>query len=223
MLQLSATLSGEGAPAVGRGVVRVEYPHLPIQTTVPLAQVKLVRFEMRRALARVGYIAGPGDEVAAELRQVGYEVTNLSDEALAQQPLDRYQAIVVGVRAFNTNPHLAPLHQRLMDYVSQGGTLLVQYSTQNRISKVAGQIGPWPFNISQDRVTDEDAAVERLVPAHRVFTSPNKLGERDFAGWVQERGLYFADTWDEHYVPLLSMHDPNEPPRKGALLVARFG
>ena len=110
-----------------------------------------------------------------------------------------------------------------MDYVSQGGVLVVQYSTQNRISKVAGQIGPWPFNISQDRVTDENAPIELLDPRHRYFSLPNKIAETDFAGWVQERGLYFADTWDEHYQPLMAMHDPGEPPRKGSLLVGHFG
>jgi LmbE family N-acetylglucosaminyl deacetylase len=222
-LQLTATLARQGAPPVDRALVRVEYPHIPSQTLAPLAQVKLVRFEMKRALSKVGYVPGAGDEVPQALRQVGYEVSVLSDEALAAQPLDRFQAIVIGVRAFNTDTRLQPLHQRLMDYVQRGGTLVVQYSTQNRISKLAGQIGPWPFNISQDRVTDETAAVERLAPDHRLLRAPNRIADHDFDGWVQERGLYFADTWDEHYQPVLAMHDPGEPPRKGGLLVARFG
>jgi hypothetical protein len=110
-----------------------------------------------------------------------------------------------------------------MDYVAKGGTLVVQYNTQNRISKLTSQIGPWPFNISQDRVTNETAPVERLVPNSPVFSKPNKIADSDFNGWIQERGLYFADSWDEHYTPLISMNDPGETPKKGSLLVAKHG
>jgi LmbE family N-acetylglucosaminyl deacetylase len=213
----------DARPAAWRSVTRIEYPHIPTQTLAPLAEVKVVRFAMKRAVSRVGYIPGPGDEVPAALRQVGYEVTVLSDAALEREPLDRFQAIVIGVRAFNTNPRLPQFHARLMEYVERGGTIIAQYNTNNRISKITGDIGPWPFSISQERVTDEKAAVERLVPAHRIFTAPNRIDDADFSGWVQERGLYFADRWDDHYQPLLAMNDPGEPPRKGSLLVAHRG
>jgi LmbE family N-acetylglucosaminyl deacetylase len=221
-LKLTATLDGDGS-TVSRGVQRIEYPHIPIQTLTPPAQVKLMRFDLKRAVTRVGYIPGAGDEVPSALRQAGYEVTLLSPDALLREPLDHFQAIVVGVRAFNVEPRLAQAHQRLMDYVQRGGTLLVQYNTQNRISKIGSPIGPWPLDISQDRVTDENAAVERLDPKHPVFHSPNPIGEADFAGWVQERGLYFADKWDPKYQPLISMHDPGESPKKGGLLWAKYG
>jgi LmbE family N-acetylglucosaminyl deacetylase len=222
MLLLKGTLDGDGG-SIDRSVQQVSYPHIPIQTLTPLARVKLVRFEMKRALNKIGYIPGAGDEMATALRQVGYSVTVLNDEALAKQPLSGYQAIVVGVRAFNTNDRMPAFHQRLMDYVSGGGTLIVQYNTQNRISRITGPIGPWPFNISQDRVTEENAPVALLEPKHPFFQTPNRIGEDDFIGWVQERGLYFADTWDDHYKPLLSMNDTKEPPRRGSLLVGRFG
>jgi LmbE family N-acetylglucosaminyl deacetylase len=231
-----------GAKALAKSVLRVDYPHLPPQTVTAPATVRLVRFQLRRALTRVGYIPGAGDEVAAALRQVGYEVAVLSDDALAQQPLEpdrsaegrsssgplvrgleAFEAIVVGVRAFNTNPRMAAHRARLLDYVQRGGTLVVQYNVQNRLSKIEGELGPWPFSISQDRVTDEAAPVELLVQGHPLLRAPNRITDRDFADWVQERGLYFADKWDERYTPLLSMHDPGEPPRLGSLLVARYG
>jgi hypothetical protein len=220
--RLVATLDGSPAPLT-RGLTRVEYPHIPVQTTLPVAEVKLVRFALKTGPTRVGYIPGAGDDVPQALRQVGYEVTVLSDEALAASPLEPFGAIVVGIRAFNTNPKLARVHQRLMDYVAAGGTLLVQYNTQNRLSKLVGPLGPFAFNVSQDRVTDETAPATLLAPKDVTMTAPNALGEADFADWVQERGLYFADTWDAQYTPLLSMHDPGEPERKGGLLLARVG
>ena len=134
-----------------------------------------------------------------------------------------YDAIVIGVRAFNVNARLPLAHQRLMEYVRAGGTVVAQYNTKNWISKVPAEIGPYPFAISQERVTDENAKMELLDPAHPVVNKPNQIGERDFAGWVQERGLYFADTWDAIYQPIFAAHDPGEKPQKGGLLVAKHG
>ena len=210
------------ADADAHSVVRLDYPHIPPQLVTPRCEVKLVRADIKREVTRVGYIMGPGDEVPGALRQAGYEVTLLTDEALGQS-LDHYQAIVVGVRAFNTNPKLPKAQPHLLAWVEAGGILLVQYNTQNRISKLAGQIGPHPFRISQERVTEENATVEKLDPKHPVFLRPNVIGDADFVGWVQERGLYFADQWDEKYTPLLSMHDAGEPARKGSLLWTRVG
>ena len=218
LLRLEATLHGDET-MVSRGVQRIEHPHIPIQTLTPPAQVKLVRFDLKRTKTKIGYIAGAGDEVPAALRQVGYDITLIQPT----DSFDLYQAIVVGVRAFNVDPRLHQAHARLMAFVERGGTLLVQYNTQNRISKLAGQIGPAPFTISQDRVTDENAPIEALDPKHPAFHLPNPIGERDFVGWVQERGLYFADSWDPKYQPLLSMHDPGESAKKGALLWLRYG
>src|SRR5204862_4980182 len=114
-------------------------------------------------------------------------------------------------------------HDRLMKYVSDGGNLVIQYNTKNWISNVPAQIGPKPFTISQERVTDENAKMELLDPAHALVNKPNKIGERDFAGWVQERGLYFADAWDAVYQPIFAAHDAGEKPQKGGLLVAKHG
>ncbi len=209
------------APA--RDVVRIVYPHIPIQTLTPISSAKLVRFELKRSKTRIGYISGAGDEVPSALTQVGYQVTTLGDDVLEHGDLRHYEAIVTGVRAFNTNAKLALYHKRLMDYVAGGGTLLVQYNTNNRLSKVASEIGPYPMTISQDRVTDETAPIERIDPSHAIWHTPNPIGDADFAGWVQERGLYFAGTWDHHYAPAIATHDPSETPKQGALLIAHHG
>ncbi len=206
------------------GIQHIDYPHIPIQTLYPRAEVKLARFELKKTRSRIGYIPGAGDEVAAALRQVGYEVTILDNEGLEglQPNTSRFQAIVVGVRAYNTNPRLASFHPRLMEYVAAGGVLLAQYNTNNFLSKLSAPIGPYPFAISHDRVTDESAAIS-IAPTHPLWQRPNRLSEADLVGWVQERGLYFAGTWDARYEAPLSMNDPGEPAKSGSLLLARHG
>ena len=219
-LKLVATVDGQ---RMSRAIGHVEYAHIPIQTVTPEADVKLMRADIHHKRTRIGYIAGAGDEVPAALRQAGYDVTMLTEETIAHGSLAPYQAIVTGVRAFNVDPRLPFLHERLMKYVADGGTMVVQYNTQNFISSVPAQMGPEPFKVSQHRVTEEDAAVTMLEPKHAVVNAPNKIGERDFVGWVQERGLYFAEDWDKSYVPILAMHDANEPARKGSLIVTKHG
>jgi LmbE family N-acetylglucosaminyl deacetylase len=206
-----------------RAVTRIQYPHIPIATVLPKTEIKVVRLELKRTRTRIGYITGAGDDVPDALRQVGYDVTVLTEEQLAHESLSRYEAIMTGVRAFNTNPRLAVLHKRLMDYVAGGGTLVVQYNTSSWNSTLPPELGPYPFSISHDRVTDEGAAVTAALPSHAVLHAPNAIGAHDWDGWVQERGLYFADKWDAKYETPLSMHDPNEPASKGSLLIARHG
>ncbi|MBL8949430.1 MAG: PIG-L family deacetylase [Myxococcaceae bacterium] len=203
-------------------LTRIEYPHIPIQTVLAPADVKLVKVQLARGrVTRIGYVPGAGDEVAPSLRQVGYEVTLLDDEALRSKPLEGYDAIVVGIRAYNVNPRLPSYRTKLMQYVEKGGTLLLQYNTKNRLSDVPPDLGPFPFELSNDRVTDETA--ELTFDRHPLVSKPNALGPADYEGWVQERGLYFANRWDEKYATPLSMHDPKEEPKKGALLVAKHG
>jgi LmbE family N-acetylglucosaminyl deacetylase len=219
-LRLVAEIQGR---KVSKGFRQIEYPHIPIQTLFPESTVKLVRLDLKKNKSKIAYIAGAGDEVPEALRQVGYEVTLLDDAALRTQPLAPFEAIVVGVRAYNVNERMPFYHRKLMKYVSDGGTMVVQYNTNNWISRIPVEIGPYPFQISRDRVTDEDAPATFEVPDHPLLIRPNKLTEVDFAGWVQERGLYFASKWDERYQTVLSMHDPNEPPKRGGLLAVRYG
>jgi hypothetical protein len=214
-----------GEARFDRAVVRIAHDHIPIQTLLHEAAIDLVPLALARGGTRIGYFPGPGDEVPASLRRVGYDVTLLGPEALSggAEPLARWDAIVVGVRAFNTDERLRAGHDVLMSYVERGGTLVVQYNTNNRIAPLTAAIGPWPFTISQKRVTDETAAVTFTPPTHAILTTPNRLDARDFEGWIQERGLYFADPWDPRYETPLAMHDPGEAPLGGGLLVARYG
>jgi len=241
--QIRPAAAAQHAPAAGPGVlhvvaetagrrlthevIRIEHPHIPIQTTLVDADVRLVPLDLATGgAARIGYVPGPGDEVPASLRGAGYDVTLLADEAIAAAgagALARFDAVVVGVRAFNTNERLRAAHAALMAYVEAGGTLVVQYNTNNRIAPLTAPLGPWPFDIGQKRVTDETAAVGVLSPRHAALTTPNAIGPRDFEGWVQERGLYFADKWDPRYETPIAMHDPGEAPLAGSLLWARHG
>ena len=217
-LRAVATVSGR---RYDRGLRRVDYPHIPVQTWLPLAEVQLTRADVLRLGRRIGYVPGPGDEVPEALRQAGYQVTLLSPDQLRDEPLDRFDAVVVGARAFNVEPRLAGLRPLLLAYVEAGGTLVVQYQTSNWVSGTPPNPGPYPFTIGRLRVTDETASVE--ADGHPVLSRPNRIGEADWAGWVQERGLYYAESWDGRYETPLSMHDPGEKPTRGGLLVARVG
>lgn len=220
-----ATLAAEfdaGGKVFTRGVTEIDYPHIPRQTLFPAAEAKLVRVALERRGGRVGYVMGSGDEIPEALRQVGYDVTLLSDEDLDAGDFSRFDAVVAGVRAYNTRAALRRNQRRLLEYVERGGTLVVQYNTPDRTLEGA-QLGPYPFKLTQDRVTDEDAAVTLLAPEDALLNAPNKITAADFAGWVQERGLYFASDFDARYTPLFASHDPGEQDLKGSTLVARYG
>jgi len=208
----------DGAVLPGQGLVRVDYPHLPFQSFFPPAKARLVRLDLRREGQRIGYVMGAGDELPRSLRPLGYEVELLTDEALATADLSGYDAIIMGIRAFNTRPRLAQLHARILDYVARGGTEVVQYNVDQGLVTTA--LGPFPFALSRTRVCEETAAVAVLAPEHRALNWPNKITQEDFQGWVQERGLQFATGWDARYVPLLACSDAGEPASGGGLLVA---
>ena len=159
------------------------------------------------------------------LRQIGYQVTMLSDEDLAsRRSLSGYDAIVVGIRAYNARPAVLENNHRLLAYVEAGGTLIAQYNTISRRRQgPPPAYGPYPFRVSRDRVSVEDAPVTLLLPEHPVLTTPNRIAAEDFDGWVQERGLYFPNEWDERYAAPIASHDPGEPDRAGGLLYAEHG
>jgi hypothetical protein len=170
---------------------------------------------------QVGYIPGAGDSVAECLQQMGYQVTTLTGPDLTPERLHGLDAVVVGVRAFNVLTNLAPHMQALFAYVESGGTLIEQYNRPNDLK--VDQLTPFSLRISGDRVTDENAPVALLATNHPALTVPNKITDADFSGWIQERGLYFPNQWDEHFTPLLACGDPGEKPLRGGLLVARHG
>ena len=214
-----------GEARFSRGVVHIEHPHIPVQTLLVDADVRLVPLALATAGTKIGYIPGPGDDVAASLRRVGYDVTMLNDESLRAGPaaLAHFDAIVIGVRAFNTNERLRAAHDTLMKYVEGGGTLVAQYNTNSRLGPLTAPIGPYPFEISHDRVTDEAAPVTFTALTHPALNTPNKITGLDFDGWIQERGLYFANKWDPKYQTVFTMHDFGEKPLAGSLLWARHG
>jgi len=201
----------------------IDYPHVPMQVVLEPAKLRLVPLELAAPHGLIGYVEGSGDTVAADLQHVGAAIEMLSDGTLLQGNLDRFTAIVLGVRAYNTRDVLRSAQPRLMQYVEHGGTLLVQYVTRSAQSPLEFPIGPFPLEIGRGRVTDETARLEILEPSLSVLHTPNRITQADFEGWVQERGLYFAEHWDERYRPLFALADPGEAIERGALLIARHG
>jgi len=172
--------------------------------------------------SKVGYIMGAGDDIPTVLKQVGMDVTLIPAEKLAAEDLSKYGTIVLGIRAYDTQKDVVAYNQKLLDFVSAGGTLVVQYNASyDDFNK--GKFTPYPTELRRARVSVEEAPVEILSPDDPVFHYPNAITQHDFDGWVQERGLYFMNEWDEHFTPLLACHDPGEEPQKGGLLRARYG
>jgi len=201
----------------------IDHPHVPLQVVLQPARLRLSPLRITPPRGLIGYIEGPGDSVAADLAHVGAKVEVLDEDTLLQGDLGRFSAIVLGVRAHNTREVLRTAHPRLMRYVEQGGTLLVQYVTHSSISPLTAPLGPYPFEIGRGRVTDENAPLTPIDPREPLLRAPHKLAADDFAGWVQERGLYFAERWDERYRPVFEAADPGEAAQRGAVLVARHG
>ncbi|HMI05079.1 MAG TPA: PIG-L family deacetylase [Pedobacter sp.] len=204
-----------------QGLHVVNYEHIPVQTLFPLTQAKMSRIDLKFAGKRIGYIAGAGDMVAESLKQVGYAVEDLSLNQLINGDLSVYDAIVTGVRLYNVSDQMRGIQPKLMKYVEEGGTLLVQYNVNSPLR--IDNLGPFPFGLSRDRVTEEDAKVTLLSPDHLALNYPNKITNKDFEGWVQERGLYFVTNMDKKYTVLLSMNDNGESAKNGSLIVADYG
>ena len=204
-----------------RALVTISHPHIKQQVYFPESTLKVVKLDVERRGDTIGYIMGSGDEVAEGLRHLGYDVSLLSDDDLESGDLGRFDAIVAGIRAYNTRERLAIVQPRLLQYVENGGTLIVQYNVSRGL--VTEDIGPYPFTIGRDRVSEEGAKVTILAPDHQLLNFPNTITQQDFDSWVQERGLYFATEWDDRYETVLAAHDAQEPDTAGGLLFARFG
>jgi hypothetical protein len=213
-----------GTEKYSRGIKQIIYPHIPTQTLFPEATAPLVKLNVARGHTKnVGYLMGAGDEVPEALRQLGYTVSLLDPATdLTAERLARYDAVVLGVRAYNVLDRLKTQQPALLKYVENGGTLLVQYVVN--YGTVLPGIGPYPLTLSADRVTVENTPVTFLTPSAPVLNSPNKLTPADFAtGWVQEQGLYYPSSWDAHYQPVIASHDPGETDKQSAILVAPYG
>jgi LmbE family N-acetylglucosaminyl deacetylase len=213
-----------------RTLHEIDYPHIMPQVYYTPAEVKLVPLDVKTTAKRVGYVKGAGDDVPQAMEQLGVSVEFVEPEAAKLEELLKYDAIVVGIRAYNSNKGMKELHPLLLQYVEQGGTLVVQYNTTPRFFSGASDfqidpatLGPHPFTIGRGRVTVEEAPPTFLDPKHPLLNTPNTITTADFEGWVQERGLYFASDFGSNYTPLIAWNDPGEEPLNGALIVADHG
>jgi LmbE family N-acetylglucosaminyl deacetylase len=202
--------------------IEISYPHIPMQLLQPPARVKAVSLDLAIRGKRVGYIPGAGDSVADAIKEMGYDVILLGGDDLTTNRLKDFDAVVIGVRAFNVRTDLVSHMPALFDFVSNGGNLIEQYNRPGNDLKT-DQFAPYSLRLSSDRVTDETAPVTFLAPEHPVLNTPNKITSADFDGWIQERGIYYPNQWDDHWTPILASGDPDEAPLKGGLLVAQYG
>jgi LmbE family N-acetylglucosaminyl deacetylase len=218
-----------GAAKIAAGSLVIAYDHIPPQTLVRPSEGMLREAPLTILSKKIGYVEGAGDEVPDSLRQMGCDVTMLTEGDLATSDLSRFDAIVTGVRAYNVRADLRAHQQRLLKYVEKGGTMLVQYNVvENRrffpdAPNVLANIGPYPLTVGGDRVTVEESPVEFLSMSGPLLRAPNTISAKDFEGWVQERGLYFASKWDPNYQAVIETHDPGEKPLQGGMLYTKYG
>jgi len=202
-------------------LIEIDYDHIPYQTVLLPSESKVVRLDIKKKGENIAYIAGAGDVVPESLQQIGYNVTTVSPDDITPDNLKGFDAVVIGIRAYNTVETLKFKQSVLFDFVKNGGNMVVQYNTSRGL--VTDELAPYTLELSRDRVTDEFAEVKFLAPNHPVLNVPNKITQTDFENWTQERGLYFPDKWSTDFTPVLSMHDKGESAKKGSLLVAQYG
>jgi LmbE family N-acetylglucosaminyl deacetylase len=208
-----------GGKTFKKELVEIKYNHIPKQAVLLNSEAKIVRLNIKIVGNKIGYIKGAGDAIPENLRQIGYTVVEINPSEINAENLHKYDAVVLGIRAYNVVKELKFKQKFLLEYVEKGGNMIVQYNTNRRVDVAA----PYPLNLSRDRVTDEFAEVRILDANNSVLNFPNTITAEDFNGWVQERGLYFPDSWDAAYTPILSMNDKGETPKNGSLLIAKYG
>jgi LmbE family N-acetylglucosaminyl deacetylase/menaquinone-dependent protoporphyrinogen IX oxidase len=202
-------------------LITIQYPHIPKQTILVTSAAKAVKLDIATKGKNIGYIMGAGDEVNKNLENLGFQVTILNPNEITAENLKSYDAIILGIRAFNVVEELKFKNKILFDYVFNGGNVIVQYNTTTNL--ITKEIAPYNLKLSRDRVTDENAEVTFLSPSHKVLNQPNKITEKDFTGWVQEQGLYYPNEWSSEFIPILASNDEGETPKKGGLLIAKHG
>ncbi|TXG35801.1 PIG-L family deacetylase [Seonamhaeicola maritimus] len=210
-----------GDKSYTKELIEIEYDHIPFQTVLLPSASKVVRLDIKKRGENIAYIQGAGDVVPESLQQIGYNVRVLKPEEINAETLSKFDAVVVGIRAYNTVEDLNFKQQTLFNFVEAGGNMIVQYNTAHRIK--VEQLAPYDLTLSRGRVTDENAEVRFLNPQHPVLNFPNNITQQDFEGWTQERGLYFPNKWGKEFTAILSMNDKNDSPKDGSLLVAKHG
>jgi LmbE family N-acetylglucosaminyl deacetylase len=205
------------------GQRKISYDHIPDIIYNNVDPVKIINLNLKTEGNIAGYIPGAGDKIPDALVQMGYKVVTLKETDITPGNLKQLDVIITGVRAYNTNDWMSNVYSVLMQYVKDGGVVLTQYNTNNFISNVKSKIGPFDFTISRNRITDEEAKVNFLLPQHSALNYPNKITEDDFKGWIQERSIYHAEKIDSNYKRILSMKDPGETDNDGSLIIANYG
>lgn len=219
-LQILAQIQSENN-IFNQEVTQIKYNHIPTQTLLEASEAKFVNLNIKTKRKNIGYIMGAGDEVGKYLENLNFKITYLEAKDLESNSIQQFDAIILGIRAFNVVNDLKFKNKILFDYVKNGGNVIVQYNTTNNL--VTKEIAPFELKLSRDRVTEEDAPVTFLSPKHPVLNQPNPITNQDFGGWIQERGLYFPNEWSNEFIPILAMNDKGESPSNGSLLVAKHG
>ncbi|HET6245690.1 MAG: PIG-L family deacetylase [Bacteroidetes bacterium] len=215
-------LANSNNKTFNQSITRINYDHIPVQTLINESKSSLSQLDISLNKIKIAYIPG-ADDIPIYLEQLGYEVSILTDDMLEALDLNQFKVIITGIRAYNTNNKLKMSNRKLLQFVENGGNLIVQYNTSNFTGTIDFQIGPYPFKIGRNRVTDENAEVEFTKPTHALLNFPNKITSQDFEGWVQERGIYFAEDFQENYQTVFSMHDKDEKAQHGSLIVTHYG
>jgi hypothetical protein len=200
----------------------INYDHIPTVNYFYRDAVQVLNIDLKTVGKTIGYIPGAGDKVPDALRQMGYTVTELTEATITPELLKTLDAVITGVRAYDVNPYMTSKYDILMSYVQNGGNLIVQYN-RNNTGTVQNKIGPYPFAIANKRITEEDAPVTFALSEHPALNIPNKITQKDFAGWTQERSTYQAEQPDSHYEMPLSMHDTGEADSNGSLVIGKYG
>jgi LmbE family N-acetylglucosaminyl deacetylase len=217
---LSALVEIDGQ-LLDRKLTTLQYPHIPKQTILMPSTAKAVTLDLKIKGKNIGYIMGAGDEIPDHLTQVGYQVTLLQPDAITPEKIQNFDAIILGIRAFNVVEELKYKNKILFEYVKNGGNVIVQYNTSNNL--ITKEIAPYNLKINNDRVTNENAPITFLQPQHSVLHYPNTITQNDFTGWVQEQGLYYPSQWDAEFIPIIASSDEGETSKKGGLLLAKYG
>lgn len=218
LLEALVNINGKN---INHELFEINYPHIPKQTILQPSTSKLVKLDIQTKGKNIGYIKGAGDEIALNIENLGFNVTTINPSEITLDKLQNYDAIILGIRAFNVVNELAFKNKILFEYIKNGGNLIVQYNTNRGL--VTEEIAPFPLKISRERVTNENAKMTFLAPNHPVLNTPNKITTKDFEGWVQEQGLYYPDEFSAEFTPILQANDEGENPTKGALLIAKYG
>jgi hypothetical protein len=202
----------------------ISYDHIPTLIYFPKAKTNLVKLDIKTAGKKIGYVIGAGDKVPQALEQMGYDIKYLQDGDITDENLKQFDAVITGIRSYNIYEYLTNKNDVLNRYVENGGNLIVQYLKSNQVGNRRVKVGPYPFAIDAgSRVTEEDAPVTFLLPDHPVLNFPNKITQKDFEGWVQERSTYQLTSKDEHYILPLGMSDKGESQGNGSLAIAKYG